>query len=385
MSGSSGGGLTPPPPSNSLVFQQMINFSSGGIQPGSVALADFNGDGKRDIVVSNFMSYTIVVFLNKGDGTFGDPIVTPVQITPEGLGAFAVGDFNEDGKLDLVVDAMAGSDTALVLLGNGDGTFSQLPPIPNSFGFLQSIAVDLNGDGHLDLVNACNGNIEMYLGNGDGTFQSPTYLPYGPAFPGAFLGITMGDFNGDKKLDIVGLDLGGEPLTSGSLLFYAGNGDGTFQTPTTAPPLPFTNPSSIASADFNGDSKLDMLIGFPNTAVIASGNGDGTFQLGSVSLQTVYITQNFVDNGTMVVKTADFDLDGKPDAVVGDSYNGILTLVLNNGIGQSSPPTGAKYQFTLVSGISDIAVGDLNGDGLPDMVISNGKTNQMTVILSQKQ
>lgn len=128
-----------------------------------------------------------------------------------------------------------------------------------------------------------------------------------------------------------------------------------------------------------------MLIGFPNTAVIASGNGDGTFQLGSVSLQTVYITQNFVDNGTMVVKTADFDLDGKPDAVVGDSYNGILTLVLNNGIGQSSPPTGAKYQFTLVSGISDIAVGDLNGDGLPDMVISNGKTNQMTVILSQKQ
>jgi len=74
-----------------------------------------------------------------------------------------------------------------------------------------------------------------------------------------------------------------------------------------------------------------MLIGFPNTAVIAAGNGDGTFQLGSASLQTVYITQNFVDDGAMVVKTADFDLDGKPDAVVGDSYTAFspssLTMV----------------------------------------------------------
>jgi hypothetical protein len=196
--------MATPPPSNSLAFEPPTNFSSGGIQPSSVALADINGDGKLDIVVSNFMSYTVAVFVNKGDGTFGDPILTAVQITPEGLGAFAVGDFNEDGKLDLVVDAMAGSDTAIVLLGNGDGTFTQLPPIPNSFGFIHSIVVDLNGDGHLDLANACNGNIELYLGNGDGTFQSPRYLPYGPAFPGPFLGITMGDFNGDKKNDIVG-------------------------------------------------------------------------------------------------------------------------------------------------------------------------------------
>ena len=70
---------TPPPPPNTLVFQPMTSFSSGGIQPDSIALADFNGDGKMDTVVSNSLSSTIAVFLNNGDGTFGDPIITPVR------------------------------------------------------------------------------------------------------------------------------------------------------------------------------------------------------------------------------------------------------------------------------------------------------------------
>jgi hypothetical protein len=295
------------------------------------------------------------------------------------------GDFNEDGKPDLAVDAVAGSNATIIFLGNGDGTFLQLPPIPNVGGFIQGKVVDLNGDGHLDLVTCGNGNSTVYLGNGDGTFQAPIYFPYGPAFPdGPIIAIAVADFNGDKKLDIVGIGGGPPPGNLSSLVFYAGNGDGTFQAPT-AVPIPATNPSSIASADFNGDGKLDILIGLPNTAVVAPGDGDGTFQLGLSSLQFVYITQNFVDNGTMVVRTGDFNLDGKPDAVVGDSYGGIVTLVLNGGIGQTPPPTGTQYQFTLASGISDIVVGDLNGDGLPDMVISNGKTNQITVILSLKQ
>jgi hypothetical protein len=383
--GNGGGGVTtPPPPPNTLVFQPMTSFSSGGVQPDSIALADFNGDGKMDTVVSNSLSSTIAVFLNNGDGTFGDPIITPVQVTPAWVGAFAVGDFNEDGKPDLAVDAVAGSNATIVFLGNGDGTFLQLPPIPNVGGFIQGKVVDLNDDGHLDLVTCGNGNSTVYLGNGDGSFQAPIYFPYGPAFSdGPIIAITLGDFNSDKKLDIIGIGPV-PPSYLSSLVFYAGNGDGTFQAPT-AVPLPATNPFSIASADFNGEGKLDTLLGFPNSAVVAPGNGDGTFQLGLASMQFVYITQNFVDNGTMVVRTGDFNVDGKPDAVVGDSYGGIVTLVLNAGIGQTPPPTGTQYQFTLASGISDIAVGDLNGDGLPDMVISNGKTNQITVILSQKQ
>jgi FG-GAP-like repeat/FG-GAP repeat len=382
MSGCGGGGggstsTSPPPnpPPASLAFATPTTFSSGGIKPGSIAVADFNGDGKLDIAVSNFTSNTISVFLNKGNGTFAAPIVSPVQITALGLGAIAVGDFNEDGKPDLVVATIAGSQADIVLLGVGDGTFQQLPPIPDSSGFFHARVADLNNDGHQDLVTGSNGNISIFLGKGDGTF-TPGVLPTPPA-SGAFLGITVGDFNGDKKLDIVACDLGG------TLIFYAGNGDGTFQSPT-AVSLPTSDPSALASADFNGDGNLDIMIGFPSGAAIALGNGDGTFQTAPTSLISVYATQNTDLTDGMALQTADFNLDGKPDALVGDYELGVLTLLLNAGIGQFPPPSGTQFQFNLEPTINDLAVGDLNGDGLPDIVVANGTTNEITVILSQK-
>jgi VCBS repeat protein/FG-GAP repeat protein len=370
-----------PPPPNSLAFAPITNMSSGGTMPSSIAVGDFNNDGKLDIVVSNFSSNTIAVFLNNGDGTFGAPIVSQVQITALGLGPLAVGDFNEDGKLDVVVATIAGEQADIVLLGNGDGTFHQLPPIPNSFGFFHARVADLNGDGHLDFVTGDNGNISVFLGNGDGTFNFSGPLPQA-SFPGTYLGIVLGDFNGDKKLDIVACDLGAQPSPEGTLVFYAGNGDGTFQSPT-AFPFPPSSPSALASADFNGDGKLDIMIGYPGMAAIALGNGDGTFQVGT--LLPVYEATSFVLNAGMVLATGDFDLDGKPDALVGDFHLGIVTLVLNDGIGKIPPPAGTQYQFTLEPGIQDMAVGDLNGDGLPDMVITNGIANQITVILSRRQ
>jgi len=373
--------MTVSPPPKTLAFAPVTNISSGGMNPGSVVVADFNGDGNLDIAVSNFSSNTISVFLNRGDGTFLDPIVSPVQITALGLGAMAVGDFNEDGKPDLVVGTIAGLQADIILLGNGDGTFQQLPPIPNSFGFFHARIVDLNGDGHQDIVTGDNGNISVFLGKGDGTFSSAV-LASAP-FPGAYLGITVGDFNGDGKLDIVACDPGSNPSPAGTLLFYAGNGDGTFQDPTVVA-LPPSSPGSLASADFKGNGKLDLLIGYPNMAGVALGNGDGTFEISLGTLISVYSTQSFVLSGGMVLQTADFDLDGKPDALVGDFHLGILTLILNGGLGQVPPPTGTQHRFTLAPGINDIAVGDLNGDGLPDMVISNGTTNQISVILSQK-
>jgi hypothetical protein len=381
---STGGGTTasltvPPPPSNSLSFAPIATISSGGTRPGSVALADFNGDGKMDIAVSNFTSNTISVFLNKGDGTFQAPIVSPVQIIALGLGPIAVGDFNQDGKPDLVVGTIAGLQADIVLLGNGDGTFHQLAPIPNSFGFFHARVGDLNGDGHLDLVTGDNGNISVFLGHGDGTFSAGTFLPTA-SFPSSYLGIVVGDFNGDNKLDIVACDTFSGPF--GTLVFYAGKGDGTFQSPT-AVPLISSFPGSLASGDFNGDSKRDLLIGFPGEAFVALGNGDGTFQLRLSSLIPVSGSNSFLTSNALYVQAADLNQDGKLDALVADYDGGTLTLVLNGALGKL-PPDAGIYQFTLKPGLSDIAVGDLNNDGLPDIVVSNALTNEISIALSQK-
>jgi len=371
--GGGGGGTNPPPPSG-LVFSPATNISTGGTFAGSVVVADFNGDGKLDIAVSNYVSETIAVFLNQGAGKFGSPILTPVQIDAVELGPISVGDFNEDGKSDLVMGTISGAQADIVLLGNGDGTFQQSPPIPNSTGFFHASVVDLNRDGHQDLVTGGEGNVTVYLGNGDGTFAPGVILPKG-SIPGIFFGTVVGDFNGDKKLDIVAND-----ITTGFQVFYAGNGDGTFQAPVDYLAL---SSGELLAADFNGDGKLDLMLAFPSLVMVALGNGDGTFQ--NKSLWTVYASQSADPTQKLSLATGDFDLDGKPDAVVGDFFVGVVRLELNAGIAPDPTDASAEYQFTLEPGISDVAVGDLNGDGLPDIVAVNQTTNQISVILSIKQ
>jgi hypothetical protein len=355
---------------------------SGGTHPEAVGVGDFNGDGKPDIVVSNMDTNTVAVFLNDGTGNFGTPIVTTVTITALGLGALAVGDFNEDGKADVVVGTIGGSQANIVLLGNGDGTFSQQPPINNSFGFFHAKVVDLNGDGHQDLVLAGNGGIFVSIGRGDGTFVDTIGLQSG-SFPGTYLGIGVADFNGDGKLDIVGSDTGSATGGVGYLDFFAGNGDGTFTAPTFVD-LPASLPGSLANADFNGDGKQDVVIAYPNTAILSFGNGDGTFDLNLLDSQFVYSSSATTDNAGVTVFAADLDKDGKFDVVASDLTTGTLQITLNSALGEA-PPFAGIYSFNLAPGLTDIAAADLNGDGVLDVVVINFQTNQITTVLSKLQ
>jgi len=349
------------------------------MKPASVVLGDFNGDGRMDIAVSNFDSNTIAVFLNNGNGTFGAPVLTTVQI-PNGLGPIVAGDFNEDGKLDLIAATIAGPQADIVLLGRGDGTFTQSGSIPNSGGFFQGLAVDLNGDKHLDLVTGGNGYMAVALGNGDGTFSSVTSLGSGP-MPNAYLGIAVGDFDGDGKLDIVAVNYLTASPPGGDVVFFRGNGDGTFQPPTWSSTT-LTGPDSVCAADFNGDGKLDIVIGYsPGSADVVLGNGDGTFNL--VGPQTSIYLNGLLGSGSgITVRAADLNQDGRPDVLVADYSVGMLAIALNNGGGTFLPST--QHTYMIAPGLTDIAIADLNGDGLPDVVVSNGTTNQISIFLSQK-
>jgi len=223
--------------------------------PAAVAVGDFNGDHKPDLVTVDESGYChchcISVFLGNGDGTFQQPPINTLPLTPPV--AIGIGDFNHDGKLDLVSVGQFGSPgQADILLGNGDGTFT--PGDSYALGSdPQSVAVaDFNGDHILDLAIADpeSGNIDILLGNGDGTFRQGPVIS-GLAFPG---GIQKGDFNGDGKVDLAFLT----GVHSTVLNVLLGNGDGSF-TPAMTFQLPGES-AAIASADFNGDHRNDIVV-----------------------------------------------------------------------------------------------------------------------------
>ena len=230
-------------------FQPAVDVSMNSA-PTYVAVGDFNGDHISDLIAVDYPY--VSVLLGNGDGTFQPPIDTPFAPTP----AIGIGDFNRDGKLDVAAAVQSGiGSTVTILLGNGDGTF-QLGPSYDIGGPFAVAVADFRAIGTLDLAIDCGDGVNVLLGNGDGTFQPPVVY----TSPDLFNSITVGDFNGDGRVDLAltGVTVPFDTNVVGVLL---GNGDGTFQAVQNYPtggPAGFL--SSLAVGDFNGDRQSDLVV-----------------------------------------------------------------------------------------------------------------------------
>jgi hypothetical protein len=204
--------------------QSHFDYATGR-EPASVAVGDFNGDGKPDLAIANEVDSTISVLLGNGDGTFKPQVVYTTALQFDSAYQYSrpqsliIGDFNGDHKLDL---AIAGQTAVSVLLGNGDGAFQT--HLDSGAGGDSLAAGDLNDDGHLDLVVTGGGqSTSVLLGRGDGTFVVNATYPGGSS-------AAIGDLNGDGKSDLVIAAGGGvNDSNNGSIAVLLGNGDGTFQ------------------------------------------------------------------------------------------------------------------------------------------------------------
>ena len=226
-----------------------------GTTPDTIKVGDFNEDGNLDLTTSNFNSHDVSIFLGNGMGGFSPATNFPAGGRPSGV---AVGDVNEDGHLDLVVSNFIIPDVISVLLGNGMGGFGGPSPYETGDDIGPLALGDYNEDTHLDVAVRSGSTVSILLGNGGGGFGPPTLYPAG----GRSSSIVARDFTHDGHLDLA---LANNIPSNVAVL--AGDGTGVFSPPVTFPAGPF--PGDIVAGDFNEDGSLDLAVANGDSDIVS--------------------------------------------------------------------------------------------------------------------
>jgi len=354
-----------------IPFQSTDGQNAGATFSDSVAVSDLNGDGLLDVVTANGQRNTISVFLNQGGRKLAQRGASfwsgnqPISL--------AIADVNWDGKPDLIVTNAAESDLS-VFLGKGDGTFLT-PTTEDAIGGSPStrpVLADFNGDGDLDVVLSDNqSSVVLALGNGDGTFQAApvtnVVMPPGSNNSGGAISIASADFNGDSVPDFV---VGQSSTSPGlGLVVFLTESDGSLGKGVVY--AQHDALSYVAVGDLYEDGKADIVASNWATGAVEvlRGNGDGTFQ------SPISILLPGITNGLVV---ADLNGDGWPDvAVVGQGP--VVYVLLNDGKG--SLALAGTYA---ISGAGyELVAADVNNDGKLDLCIAMTSTSRVAILLGK--
>lgn len=405
---------------NGTFAASVSNSLAAGADVSGLAAGDFNLDGTIDLVLANRTTGQASILLGAGNGTFG---ASTSFLAGADVTAIATGDFDRDGRLDIVV-TLNGTGNVALLTGNGNGTLDAAVSFSGAGTGAVALAVgDVNTDGSLDVVVAqeTSGNVGVLTGT-----DRSISLGFGAA---ASLNIGLGadpsavvraDFNADGRVDLAVTDKNND-----SVAISLGLGNGSFGAASSVALAAATGPVAVASADVNGDGRLDLLVAneTADNVNVLIGNGSGGFVAGaSVALAaganpSAIVSTDVNHDGNIDIVTAnngsaqisvslgdgagafaavvnlpiaagfdssamvsgDFNRDGDVDLVIGSTTSGTVAVLLGDGAGSF----GAAVEFVVDAGanLSGVVALDANQDGRLDLAVSNRTTGEAAILL----